>query len=168
MFFRPSVTFMPAVGFYFVQRPPQAGAESFRVYKLPTTPPAAPFALRSAAQSCTAEMHTVAQTALAQLQMHFSKGTPASGWTITPHASTAGTWYSLEPDDIGTVPALLNCGHVSSATKDELTKLGWDGVTVPQLNYTQKLGIYMIAPQRRGFPGEQRRPEPGASPSPSP
>ncbi len=168
MFFRPSVTFMPAVGFYFVQRPPQAGAESFRLYKLPATPPIAPFALRTSAQSCAPEMRSAAQTALAQLQSHFTKGTPAAGWTITAHMSKAGTWYSLEPEDIGTVPAILNCGHISTATKDELTQLGWDGVTVPSLNYTQKLGIYMIAPQRRGFPGEQRKLEPGASPSPGP
>lgn len=168
VFFRPSVTFMPAVGFYFVPRQPQAGAENFRVYKLPATPPATPFALRTPAQSCTPELRTAAQTALALLQAHFTKGTPAAGWTIAAHTTNAGTWYSLEPDDVDAVPALLNCGHVSSATKDELTKLGWDGVTIPSLNYTQKLGIYMIAPQRRGFPGEQRRAEPGASPSPAP
>jgi hypothetical protein len=168
MFFRPSVTFMPAVGFYFVQRPPQAGAESFRVYKLPATAPSTPFALRASAQSCTPEMRTAAQTALSQLQAHFTKGALAAGWTIAAHTSTAGTWYSLEPDDIGTVPALLNCSRVSSATKDELTKLGWDAVPVPSLNYTQKLGIYMMTPERRGFPGEQRRTENGASPSPAP
>jgi hypothetical protein len=112
-------------------------------------------------------MRSAAETALSQLQAHFAKGAPAPGWTIAAHTSTAGTWYSLEPDDIATVPALLNCGHVSSSTKDELTKLGWDGVSVPSLNYTQKLGLYMIAPQRRGFPGELRRPESGASPAPS-
>jgi hypothetical protein len=168
VFFRPTITFMPAVGLYFVQRPPQAGAESFRVYKLPATAPSAPFALRAAAQSCTSDMRSVAQTALSQLQAHFTKGTPASGWTIATHTSSAGTWYSLEPDDVATIPALLNCGHVSSSTKDELSKLGWDGVSIPSINYTQKLGLYMVAPQRRGFPGEQRRPENGASPSPAP
>jgi hypothetical protein len=41
-------------------------------------------------------------------------------------------------------------------------------VSIPSINYTQKLGLYMVAPQRRGFPGEQRRPENGASPSPAP
>ncbi len=159
MFFRPSVTFMPSVGLYFVRRPPQAGAESFRLYKLPAAPPKTPFELHAVSQSCTADMHGVAQQYLAQLQAHFAHGTAAPSWTITPHTSTAGTWYSLEATDVGAVPALLNCGHVSTAAKADLTKLGWDGANPPALNYTPALGIYLVMPQRRTR---------GASPTPSP
>jgi hypothetical protein len=154
-FFRPSVTFMPAVGLYFVQRPPQAGAESFRVYKLPATAPSQPFAMRTSAQSCTAELRSVAQQMLSRLQAHFAGGAPAPGWTIAPHAAKAGTWYALEPQDMGAIPALLNCAHVSSATKDELTQLGWDAAALPSLNFTPKLGLYMLTPQRRGGGGAQ-------------
>jgi hypothetical protein len=153
MFFRPIVTFMPAVGLYFVRRPPQPGAESFRMYKLPPTPPKAPFALRFS-QTCTGDMHNAAQQMLAQLQSHFTTGAAAPGWTIAAHAATAGTWYSLEAADIGTVPAMLNCAHVSAAAKADLTKLGWDGAAPPTLNYTPALGLYIVIPQRRRAPGE--------------
>lgn len=166
MFFRPTVTFMPSVGLYFVRRQPQAGAETFRVYKLPTTPPKTPFALRTS-QTCTSDMHGVAQQMLAQLQAHFSTNAPAPGWTITPHTATAGTWYSLEPSDIGAVPAIINCSRVAVASKDDLTKLGWDAATPPSLSYSPALGIYMLMPQQRrmlqGGPAA-----PGASPAPKP
>ncbi|HET9097482.1 MAG TPA: TonB-dependent receptor [Candidatus Baltobacteraceae bacterium] len=165
MFFRPTVTFMPSVGLYFVRRPPQPGAENFRLYKLPATPPKTPFALRSAAQTCTADMHDLAQQMLAQLQAHFTSNAPAPGWTIAAHTSTAGTWYSLEPGDISAVPAILNCGHVSTAAKADLTKLGWDAAAPPSLNYTPSLGLYLLMPQmrERGRPGAPS-PAPSATP----
>jgi hypothetical protein len=166
MFFRPAVTFMPSVGLYFVRRPPQAGAESFRVYKLPATPPKTPFALRTS-QSCTSDMHSVAQQMLAQLQAHFTKNAPAPGWTITPHTASAGTWYSLEPSDISAVPAIINCGHLSAASRDDLTKLGWDAALPPSLNYTPSLGIYMLMPQRRTIaPSGSGAPFPAPKPTP--
>lgn len=149
MFFRPSFTFMPAVGLYFVRRPPQPGAESFRLYKLPTTPPKTPFELR-ASQSCTADMHGVAATMLAQLQAHFTRGSAAPGWTIVPHAAAGGTWYELSASDIAAVPAILNCGRVAAGAKADLAKLGFDGAAPPSLNYTPALGLYLVMPQRRG------------------
>ncbi len=161
MFFRPSVTFMPSVGLYFVRRAPQAGAQSFRLYKLPSTPPKTPFALH-VSQTCITDMRNVAQESLAQLQAHFQKGAPAPGWTVTPHTASAGTWYSLEPADIGAIPALLNCAHVSTAAKADLSKLGWGGAPPPSLNYTPSLGLYLLMPERRGRPS----PAPGASPMP--
>ncbi|MFN2449450.1 MAG: carboxypeptidase regulatory-like domain-containing protein [Candidatus Baltobacteraceae bacterium] len=167
MFFRPTVTFMPSVGLYFVQRPPQSGAESFRMYALPKTPPAAPFQLHAIGTVCTAQLHGAAQSALAQLQAHFKNGAAASEWTITPHTATGGTWYSLEAADIGEIPALLNCGHVAAASKDDLTKLGLDGARPPALNYTPSIGLYLMRPQPRG--GGAGGPQPAsASPSPAP
>ena len=144
MFFRPVVSFMPSVGLYFVRRPPQAGTESFRLYKLPATAPKAPFVLRNVSTLCTADMHAAAQTALAQLQAHFATNAVTPAWTITPHTAKAGTWYSLEPTDIGTIPAILNCGHVSAAARDDLTKLGWDAQRPPSLNYAPQLGLYTV------------------------
>lgn len=151
MFFRPSVTFMPSVGFYFVRRPPQPGAENFRVYKLPASPPKTPFELR-ASPNCTADMHSVAQQMLAQLRAHFANDAAAPGWTIAPHTATAGTWYSLEAADIGTIPAIIDCGRVAAAQKADLAKLGWDGAAPPQLNYTPSLGLYLVMPQFRRRP----------------
>lgn len=143
MFFRPSVTFMPSVGLYFVRQPPQAGQESFRLYKLPSAPPVAPFQLHAPSTLCTADLHALAQRSLAALQSHFVTGSPAEGWTITPHIAKSGTYYTLEPDDIGMVPAILNCGHVASAAKDDLAKVGWDGSPPPALNYAPPLGLYL-------------------------
>ena len=167
MFFRPAVNFMPSVGLYFVQQPPRPGSESFRLYKLPATAPVAPFQLRAVSTSCTAEMHAVAQTALSQLQAHFAQNASTGTWTITPHSAPSGMWYALEPTDISTIPALLNCARVASASKDDLTKLGWDGVMPPSLNYTPKLGLYLLMTQRRfnqAVPGEKPAPAPSATP----
>jgi hypothetical protein len=166
MFFRPQVSFMPSVGFYFVRRPPQAGQQSFRLYQLPAATPKTPFQVHAISDICTADLHATAQQMLAQLQEHFANGAAAPGWTIAPHTSTAGTWYSLEPADIGTIPAILNCGHVATAQKADLAKLGWDGVNPPNLNYAPQLGVYMVRPQF-GPGGERRGGEPGA-PSPAP
>ena len=165
MFFRPTANFMPSVGLYFVRRPPQSGRESFRLYKLPASAPKTPFALH-VSQSCTADMQSVAKQALAQLQAHFANGAAAPAWTIAPHTATAGTWYSLEPADISAVPAILNCGHVSTAQKADLTKLGWDGAAPPSLNYTPSLGLYLMTPQRRERPGGPGAPSPAPSASP--
>ncbi len=163
MFFRPSIAFMPSVGFYFVRRPPQPGQESFRMYKLPATAPKAPFAvLRSPA--CTADMRSSAQTVLAQLQAHFTSGAAAPAWTITPHASASGTWYSLDAADVSTVPAVISCGHVAAAAKEDLTKLGLDGAAPPSLNYAPKVGLYVMMRQRP--PGAGPSPAPGQSPPP--
>jgi hypothetical protein len=105
-------------------------------------------------------MHSVAQSALAQLQAHFSANAATPAWTITPHAATAGTWYSLEPSDISTIPAILNCGHVAAASRDDLTKLGWDAARPPSLNYSPALGLYTVM-----FVMRQRE---GTAPSPPP
>jgi hypothetical protein len=152
MFFRTTVTFMPSVGLYFVRRPPQAGRENFRMYKLPSAPPKTPFALR-ASQSCTGDMHDVAQQMLAQLQTHFSSGAATPGWTISSHMSTAGTWYSLEAADVSTIPAVINCARVAASPKADLAKLGWDGAAPPALNYAPALGLYIVMPQRRSPAG---------------
>jgi hypothetical protein len=157
MFFRPTVSFMPSVGLYFVRRPPQAGTESFRLYKLPASAPKTPFLLHAVSSTCTADMHTVAQSALAQLQAHFASNAPTPAWTITPHTASAGTWYSLEPVDVGTIPAILNCGHVAAASRDDLTKLGWDAERPPSLNYAPALGLYTVRFVRQGAGAPSKR-----------
>ncbi|HEV3154914.1 MAG TPA: TonB-dependent receptor [Candidatus Baltobacteraceae bacterium] len=151
MFMRPSVNFMPAVGLYFVRRPPQPGTESFRMYKLPQTPPKMPFALMKS-PACTSDMRAAAQTALAQLQSHFATNAAAPAWTITPHAVANGTWYSLEAADVATIPAVISCGRVAAAAKDDLTKLGLDGSPPPTLNYSPNVGLYIMMRQRPAPP----------------
>jgi hypothetical protein len=165
MFFRPSVTFMPSVGMYFVRRPPQPGRETFRLYRLPAAAPKTPFALHAVSTICPSEMHAAAEPALAQLQAHFASNAPAPAWTITPHASSAGTWYSLEPADIGTIPAILNCGRVAAASQDALAKLGYSGERPPALNYAPALGLYIMTGP--GGPGG-RGAESGPRPTPTP
>lgn len=161
-FVRPTVTFMPAVGFYFARQQPQAGAESFRVYKLPATPPATPFAMRAGATTCTSGMNSLAKQYLGELDAHFAKNAPAHDWTIAAHTAQSGTWYSLEPGDIGALQAILLCGHVSTAAKDELTKLGWDAAAPPALNYAKPLGLYIQSP--RFGPRAQPSPSPASTP----
>ncbi|MGP8100742.1 MAG: TonB-dependent receptor domain-containing protein [Candidatus Cybelea sp.] len=158
IFFVPQLTFMPAVGMYIVARQPQAGQETFRVYKLPTTPPKNPFELRVSA-SCTGAVQNLATPSMAELQKHFASGAPTPSWTITAHDAKGGTWYELEPGDPTVIPALMLCGRIAATTDDELASHGFAGKAVPELNYTPSLGLYLVRPNRPG---------PRPSPSPSP
>ncbi|MBV9233666.1 MAG: hypothetical protein JO030_06460, partial [Candidatus Eremiobacteraeota bacterium] len=158
LFFVPQITFMPAAGLYVVARAPRAGQETFRVYKLPATPPAQPFTVRAAA-SCTGDAKTLATQALDELRNHFTIGSPSASWTITAHTAKSGMWYELDPGDPSVIPALLACGRIAATTTEELAQRGFAGTPVPELNYTPRLGLYLIRTNNRGF---------GASPSPSP
>ncbi len=155
MFAAPTLTVMPAVGLYIARTPPAPGSETFRTYKLPATPPKTAFVYNPKSPTCTsAQMRSTAQAAVAELQAHFTKGGPAPDFTITANTAKAGTWYSLVPEDITWVPALINCGRVASAARDDLTQLGWDGANPPSLSYSPALGLYLVTGgfQRNGGP----------------
>jgi hypothetical protein len=181
LFLVPQLNFMPAVGLYVVARRQQAGQETFRVYKLPTTPPKAPFAARAAGDACTGDTRNLAIQALDELQKYFAAvagtmrlTTPpkAPNWTITAHAAAGGAaWYELDPADPSVLGALLQCGRVSATTPDEIKTRGFDGKLVPELNYAQPLGLYFVRPNNAPFGAGGRgggggRPQ--SSPSPSP
>ena len=151
LFFVPQLNFMPAVGLYFVARQPRAGQETFRVYKLPATPPKAPFDMRTS-DTCVAEVKNLATQAMGELKNHFATGSPTPSWTITPHAAKSGVWYELDPGDPTVVPALMVCGRVAGTTADELQQRGFDGKTVPEMNYAPSLGLYLIRPTPRPSP----------------
>lgn len=177
LFFVPQLQFMPAVGLYIAMRQQQPGQESFRLYVLPSTPPTNPFEVRSGGV-CTGDALNMATELIGELRAHFTKEAATPSFTITAHSARAGTWYELNPGDPGTVPVLLACGRVATATQQELTQRGWDGKAIPELNYTPALGIYMIRPQgaprggvflRRGVqPSPSPSPSPAAQPSPTP
>lgn len=170
LFMVPQLEFMPAVGLYFAPQPPQPGQENFRVYVLPSAPPANPFEVR-AGGSCAGPERNTAVELIGELRAHFTKGVAAPSFTITPHAARAGTWYELNPGDPATLGALLRCGRVAGATAQELQQRGWDGRSVPELNYAPALGIYMIRPEFRPNGGvliHGGRPAPSASVSPLP
>jgi len=163
MFSAPTLTFMPAVGLYIARTPPAPGSETFRTYKLPETPPKNAFVYNPKSPTCTtAQMRSTAQAAIAELQAHFNKGTATPNWTITTNTAKAGTWYALSPEDITWVPALINCGRVASAARDDLTKLGWDGANPPSLSYSPALGLYLVTGgfQRQGGPNPNGSPGP--------
>ncbi len=145
MFARPTLTFMLAIGLYIARQPPAAGTETIRTYKLPVTAPKTPFVYNPKSPICsTSEMRTAAQSALSELQAHFAKGAATPNWTITAHTAKAGTWYSLQPDDLTSALALVDCSHVSSGVRDDLTKVGWDGAPPPSLSYAPNLGLYIV------------------------
>jgi hypothetical protein len=145
-FFLPQITYMPSVGLYIVPRPPQAGQEQFRVYKLPATPPTDPFAVRASA-ACTAQAQSLAQQALQELRGHFAGGAPAPTWTITPHPAKSGTWYQLDAADSTVVAAIVTCARVAATTPDEIAGRGFGGAAIPSLNYTPPLGLYVMRPR---------------------
>jgi hypothetical protein len=151
LFFVPQLNFMPAVGLYFVARQQQVGQEAFRFYALPATPPKDPFEIRTAA-SCTPEAHNLATQALGELKQHFGSGAATPSWTIVEHTAKSGTWYELTPGDLTVIPAVIQCGHIAAATTDSIAQRGYDGKTVPALNYAPALGLYIIRPQPRQSP----------------
>ena len=161
LFFVPQLNFMPSVGLYIVARQQQAGQESFRVYALPATPPKTPFEMQASSALCSGDARSIASQALAELQNHFTKGSAAPNWTITPHTAQAGAWYELDPVDPSVVSALLQCGRLAAATGDDIKARGFDAKPVPELNYAAPLGLYLVRPN----PGSRRG---GAAPSPSP
>ncbi len=151
LFFVPQLNFMPVVGLYFVARQAPAGQEMFRVYKLPATPPPTPFEVRVSA-SCTGQVRNLATQALTELKNHFATGAATPSWTVTEHQARGGLWYELDPGDATVVPALLVCGRMAATTTQELSQRGFDGKTVPELNYAPGLGLYLIRPAPRSTP----------------
>ncbi len=161
LFLVPQLNFMPAIGLYVVARQQQAGQESFRVYKLPTTPPKSPFEVRTTSTACTGDARNLATQGLAELQSYFATGARAPNWTVTAHAASGSAWYELDPTDPSVVAALLQCARVAATTPDELKQRGFDGKVVPELNYAPQLGLYLIRPNN-GF-GQGAR---GSGPQP--
>jgi hypothetical protein len=159
--FVPQITFMPSVGLYVAPRAQTAGQEQFRVYKLPTKAPKAPFA-PALSPECTADMKATATELLNELKAHFAAGAPTPNWTVTPHQAKAGTYYELGLTNISELAPLLSCGHISTANNADLAKAGWAGARPPALNYAAPYGLYFV----RG--GPRPSPSPAESPSPSP
>ncbi|MBV9720083.1 MAG: TonB-dependent receptor [Candidatus Eremiobacteraeota bacterium] len=151
LFFVPQLTFMPAVGLYFVARQQQPGQEAFRFYALPATPPKDAFEIRTAA-SCVGQVRNLATQSLSELKNHFANGAPTPSWTITPHSAKSGTWYELDPGDATVIPAVITCGRIAATTSDDIVKRGFDGARIPELNYTPSLGIYLVRPAPRASP----------------
>ncbi|HEY1868813.1 MAG TPA: TonB-dependent receptor, partial [Candidatus Cybelea sp.] len=151
LFFVPQLNFMPAVGLYFVARQQQAGQEAFRFYALPSAPPKDPFEIRTAT-ACTGQARNLATQSLNELKTHFSNGAPTPSWTIVEHIAKSGTWYELDPGDVTVIPAVIQCGRVAAATADQLAQRGFDGKTIPALNYAPALGLYIVRPQPRPSP----------------
>ncbi|HXM19649.1 MAG TPA: TonB-dependent receptor [Candidatus Tumulicola sp.] len=157
-FSRFPLVYAPAQGFYLVRQPQQPGQEQFRLFRLPTAIPSAPFASITA-PGCTAELRQAAEPLLGALNAYFANYDPAkppaqapAGWTVTPHVLAKGYYAELQVEDISRLPAVLYCGHVSAATSDEIKALGLDGARPPTLNYTPSIGIYLMRfnPQQRG------------------
>ena len=145
-----ALAFSPQAGLYSVRRPPAAGQEQFRLYRLPTTPPASPFAVETRS-ACTSELRQVAAPlldALAQYAADFDPAHPPAqqpaGWRVA--LKQQGSAWRLEAQlaNIQAVPAILNCAHVSVASPDELKARNFGGATPPTLNFAPALGLYIV------------------------
>jgi hypothetical protein len=94
----------------------------------------------------------LATQALSELKSRFGTGAAAASWTIVEHTAKSGTWYELDPGDVSVIPAIIQCGRVAAATSDQLANRGFDGKTIPALNYAPALGLYIVRPQPRATP----------------
>jgi Carboxypeptidase regulatory-like domain/TonB-dependent Receptor Plug Domain len=153
-FSRLPLVYAPAQGFYLVRQAQVAGQEQFRLFRLPTSAPSAPFA-EITAPGCTAELRQAADPLLSVLSTYFAGYDPAkapaqppAGWTVTPHVLAKGYYAELQLDDISRLPAVLYCGHVSAASTAEMKALGLDGARPPSLNYAPSIGLYLLRPNQ--------------------
>jgi hypothetical protein len=160
-FNRSPLTFAPEAGLYLVRRPPTPNQEQFRVYRLPTAPPATPFALVTN-PACTSDQQPAAAAMLASLAAYVAAFDPAKpeppqpgGWSVTPHLVAGGKyWLELEPANLQTIPAILDCGHVSTGAAADIKAAGLDAAPPPALNFAQAFGLYLVRPT--GPPGAPR------------
>ncbi len=135
LFFVPQLNFMPSVGLYFVARQPQAGQETFRVYKLPTTPPKDPFEVR-AATTCTdrsAKPRDASAGRACRATSPAARNPRVGRSRRMPPRRARGT-SSTRAIRLSSRRSLL-CGRVAATTADELAQRGFGGATVPELNY---------------------------------
>ncbi len=102
--------------------------------------------------SCTGAVRNLATQSLSELKNHFAIGAPTPSWTITAHAAKSGTWYELDPGDATVIPAVIACGRIAATTPTSSAKQGFDGKTIPELNYAPSLGIYLVRPTPRPRP----------------
>lgn len=148
------LAYSPAVGLYIVRRPAQTGQEQFRLYKLPSKPPAQPFAVQPSSR-CASDQQPMAEKLLSPLAQFVtayetSKATSPqpAGWTVTPHTTATSYWLELRLTDFSNLAAVLTCGHVSTGSAAEVRAAGYDGAQPPSLNYAPSLGLYLVRPQR--------------------
>jgi hypothetical protein len=170
VFSRFPLVYSPEGGLYIVrQQQQQAGQEQFRLYKLPTTPPAQPFAVTAGAL-CTDEVKPTAVSLLGALQSYFTDfdatkppAAPPAGWTVTTHKTNNGYWSELMLADISRLPAILYCAHVAAGTTDDVKAQHLDGARPPSINYSPALGIYLMRNEQQG-----QRPNGGSPNGPPP
>jgi len=151
-----ALAFSPDAGLYAVRRPPTAGQEQFRLYRLPSTPPARPFAVETR-PTCTSEAREIAQPLLDALAAYARALDPAhppsaqpAGWHVDVARAGAAWWLEARLANIQTVPAVLDCAHVSGASREELKSHGYDGGDPPVLNFTPAYGLYVVRNESNG------------------
>jgi hypothetical protein len=148
-FFESTIAFSPAVGFYVVSVPPASGSlQKFRTFALPSAPSARPFRLQPA-PVCESPAREIATSALAELERFFAgPGNPASGstptWTVERGPDGERAWYTVRSNQISAIAAVLNCGYVAGAPRDELRRRGVGATALPALNYAEPLGLYVL------------------------
>jgi len=136
-------------GLFLVERPESVVAYAARS-ALPAAPPSEPF-MPVTGPRCRPDQTRVARALLARLRAGI-EGTQASdpAFSIARHAAGAESWYSVELHDPLLVQPLLNCAALASASRDELRRRGIDGVSLPSVNYAQRVGWYVVAHSAAG------------------
>ncbi|MEA2688937.1 MAG: hypothetical protein QOD51_1544 [Candidatus Eremiobacteraeota bacterium] len=147
-FFQSTIAFSPSAGFYVVNLPPASGTlQKFRTFALPAAPPAQPFRLQPP-PVCESPAREIATTALAELERYFAQPGRPSGstpaWTIERVTDGASTSYAVRSNQISAIAAVLNCGYVAGAPRDELRRRGVSAAALPALNYAAPLGLYVV------------------------
>ena len=168
-----ALAFSPRAGLYAVRRPPAPGREQFRLYRLPSTKPAHPFAAEDRS-SCTPQAREVAVPLLDALARYAAELDPAhppawqpKGWSVSLRRNGSAWWLEAHLVNIQTVPALLDCAHVSIGTREEVAKLALGGSPPPSLDYAPALGLYTVRNDQPRRPQGPTAPSSPSSPAPS-
>jgi hypothetical protein len=148
------IAYSPALGIYLVP-PAQAarGATLVRaaVEPIPSAPPAAPFALKSA-PACPAGSKPVADAIVAAVRA--ARDAQRVGAPIPPAeiaeivAGGAGnaSWLEIKPADPIAQAAIVQCLHVAGVPSAQLTSAGIADARRPgAIGFTDRFGFYLIA-----------------------
>jgi hypothetical protein len=73
---------------------------------------------------------------------------PAPGMEVHVHNSKAGAWLEALPANPDLTAAIALCFNIPSATQDQLSRFGLSGGIPPSINYSPKVGLYLVSPSQ--------------------
>ena len=161
VFFVPQITFMPAVGLYFVARQAAGGSR-----ELPRLRAAERRRRRIRSKcawrpTCTGDAKNIATQALGELRAYFATGAAdAASWTITAHTRQERHLVRSRSGRPAVIGALLQCGRVATATTAAISRSAASTASRFPNSTMQRTSDCISCVRHGPGPGHGRRPAP--------